>query len=272
MLSVLQSDEGLTAGLVPHVISLLAWNPVVSDAIQALRKVAHKNVGTLVDALIDADEEFAVRRRLARVFSRCESQRAVDGLLLGLSDTRFEVRFQCGRSLAAIVSKHSSLNVDRERALAAVLSEVVVSRPVWEGRRLFDQLDEGDERSFVEDFVKDRASQSLAHVFTLLSLVLPREPLQIAFRGLHTDDENLRGTALEYLESVLPASVRERLWPFLEDSRAAALTARDRDEVMADLLRSNASIMINLRELKQRVGSAPSPPGPRDDESSGDSE
>ncbi len=45
-------------------------------------------------------------------------------------------------------------------------------------------------------------SQSLAHVFTLLSLVLPREPLQIAFRSLHADDRQLRGTALEYLEGV----------------------------------------------------------------------
>ena len=57
--------------------------------------------------------------------------------------------------------------------------------------------------------------QSLAHVFTLLSLVLPRDPLQIAFRSLHSEDKQLRGTALEYLEGVLPAPIRERLWPFL---------------------------------------------------------
>jgi hypothetical protein len=42
-------------------------------------------------------------------------------------------------------------------------------------------------------------------VFSLLSLVLPREPLQIAFRGLQSSDRQLRGTALEYLEGVLPA-------------------------------------------------------------------
>ena len=72
--------------------------------------------------------------------------------------------------------------------------------------------------SFVDEFVRDRAGESLAHVFTLLSLVLPREPLQIAFRSLHTDDQNLQGTALEYLEGVLPAPIRERLWPFLEDA------------------------------------------------------
>ena len=62
----------------------------------------------------------------------------------------------------------------------------------------------------------------MAHVFTLLSIVLPPEPLRIAYRGLHTNDTALRGTALEYLESVLPADVREALWPFIEGGQRRA--------------------------------------------------
>jgi hypothetical protein len=76
--------------------------------------------------------------------------------------------------------------------------------------------------------------------------------LQIAYRGLHTDDQNLRGTALEYLEGMLPHTIRERLWPFLEDQRPPERTTRDRDEILADLLRSHESIMLNLDELKRR--------------------
>ena len=37
---------------------------------------------------------------------------------------------------------------------------------------------------------------------------------------LHTSDPVLRGTALEYLEGVLPPDIRDRLWPFLGDSPA----------------------------------------------------
>jgi len=79
---------------------------------------------------------------------------------------------------------------------------------------------------------------------------LPREPLQIAFRSLHTDNEQLQGTALEYLDGVLPAAIRQRLWPFIE-RRPARRPARPREEVMADLLRSNQSIMLNLQELRR---------------------
>jgi ATP:ADP antiporter, AAA family len=146
------------------------------------------------------------------VFAVCVSQRAADGLVLGLDDARFDVRFQSARSLAAILEKNPVVQVDPRRIYALVLREVAVGRPVWENRRLLDGF---ISPSPLDEFVRDRAGQSLAHVFTLLSLVLPREPLQIAFRSLHSDDRQLRGTALEYLEGVLPTQIRHALSPFL---------------------------------------------------------
>jgi ATP:ADP antiporter, AAA family len=252
ILQVLRQDEGLPGTLIPHVIPLLAWDPVAEDAVRALRKVAEERVGELVDALLDPNQPFAVRRRLARAFSVCVSQRAVDGLLLGLEDLRFEVRFQCGRSLASIVEKNSRIRIDRERVFDVVRRELAVSRPVWQSHRLLDTVDPED-RSFVDEFLKDRAGQSLAHMFTLLTLVLPTAPLQIAYRGLHTNDPKLRGTALEYLEGVLPQDINQRLAPFLGNDTQPPHDARPREEILADLLRSNESIMLNLEELRRRV-------------------
>ncbi len=251
-LAVLRREKELTPALIPHVIPLLAWDPVADDVIRTLRIVAPSHVGALTDALLDPYEDFAVRRRIPRVMAGCRTQRAVDSLLLGLGDTRFEVRFQCGRSLKAITAAHPNLHINESRIFDVVRREVAVGRPVWEGHRLLDRLDDGEAPTFVDDFVRMRASQSLAHVFTVLSLVLPSEPLQIAFRGLHADDQNLRGTALEYLESILPPVVRDPLWPFLEDHRPAGRPAKPRQDILADLLRSNHSIMLNLEEIKRR--------------------
>jgi hypothetical protein len=251
VLRVLRDEEDLAGPLVPHVIALLAWDAVAEDAVRSLRRVAEDRVGELTDALVNPNQPFAVRRRLARVFSICVSQRAVDALLLGLEDTRFEVRFQCGRSLAAIVERNRLVRIDRERIFDVVRREVTVSRPVWQSHRLLDAI--ADEKmSFVDDFIKDRAGQSLAHVFILLSTVLPAAPLQIAFRGLHTDDPALRGTALEYLEGVLPPDIRDRLWPFLGTETHVHSGRRAREEILADLMRSNESIVLNLEELRRR--------------------
>jgi len=246
---VLTTEPGLTASLVPHAIPLLEWDAVANDVIRALRKVAEEHVGAFVDVLVDPGQPFAVRRRLARVFSVCVSQRAVDGLMLGLDDLRFEVRYQCARSLAAIVEKNSRVRIDRDAVLRVVRREVGASRSVWEGRQLLDVLDPAhDEASRLEALVSARASRSLAHVFTLLGLVLPPEPIRVAFAGLHATDQRLRGTALEYLDAVLPPDIHDRLWPFLEDDRHPRGPARPRDEIVAELLRSNESIAINVRE------------------------
>jgi hypothetical protein len=239
--------------LIPHVIPLLAWDAVAEESVRALRRVAEERVGALTDALLDPNQPFAVRRRLARVFSICVSQRAADALLMALDDGRFEVRYQCGRSLAAIVAKNQLVRIDRERVFNVVRSEVAVSRGVWQGYRLLDAMPD-EKQSFVDEFLKDRAGQSLAHVFVLLSLVLPATPLQIAYRGLHTTDPVLRGTALEYLEGVLPPDIRDRLWPFLGTSTPVNVGARRREEILADLLRSNESIVLNLKELRRRGG------------------
>jgi hypothetical protein len=246
-------EKDLSTSLIPHVIPLLAWDAVANDVVNALRRVAEEHIGLLTDALIDPNQDFAVRRRLARVFSVCVSQRAADGLLLGLDDVRFEVRFHCARSLALIIEKNPRIRIDQKRVFDVVLAEVEVGRPVWEGHRLLKEIEGQDERFFSDEFVKDRASRSLAHVFTLLSLVLPFEPLQIAYRGLHTDDDQLRGTALEYLESVLPKGIREGLWPYLEERRRPGVrTTRPREEILADLMRSHQSIAVSLEQLRLR--------------------
>jgi hypothetical protein len=246
-------QEGLPAALVPHAIALLSWDPVAEEVVTALKGVAEEHVGQFVDALVDPNQPFAVRRRLARVFSVCVSQRAADALLVGLDDLRFEVRFHCGRSLSAIMERSAFVRVDEARVFDIVRREVAVGRPVGEGNRLLDEADGG---RFVDMIVKRRAGQSLAHVFTLLSLVLPTVPLQVAYKGLQTDDSALRGTALEYLEGVLPRDIRDRLWPFLGDdvvSRPAS--DRTREQVLDDLLRSNESIMLNIEELRRRMTS-----------------
>ena len=248
---VLTRPDGLAGPLVPHVIPLLASPSLADYALFALRKVAEERVGELTDALLDPNQDDAIRRRLARVFSVAVSQRAADGLLAALDDPRFDVRFQTARSLASIVDRNPIVRVNAQRIFAVVLEEVKVSQPVWESQRLLDGFVSA---SPLDAFVRDRAGQSLAHVFTLLSLVLQRQPLLIAFRSLHSEDADLRGTALEYLEGVLPPEIRLRLWPFLTRSRVRH-SATQRAQAIANLLRSSRSITV--RGAADRGDSAP---------------
>ena len=68
----------------------------------------------------------------------------------------------------------------------------------------------------------------------------------------HTTDAGLRRTPLEYLDSVLPPNIRQRLWPFLESGSEPGFGPRRREEILEELLRSNQSIVVNLERLKAR--------------------
>jgi hypothetical protein len=201
-LEILSRSDRLPGVLVSHVIPLLASGSIAEPAQLALRRVAAEHAGELVDALLDSNQPAAVRRRLARVLSTAASQRAADGLVLALDDPQLDVRLQAGRSLASIKEKNPQIGVPRERIEQQVLREAAVSGPSWARRRQPEEI-----------------RQDLAHVFTLLSLVLPTAPLQIAFKGLQSSDRRLQGTAIEYLEGVLPGAIRSVLWPFILAAR-----------------------------------------------------
>jgi len=238
-------DGPLDAALTAQVIPLLAWDAVAEDAQRALRRTGAVIVGQLMDAMLDTRQDFTVRRRIPKVVAVFPSARAVEALLVALNDRRFEIRYRCGKALAALLAQDAGLSVTNEQILPIVLRELELSKRLWRSQRLLDGCEE-------DELVGDRADHGLAHVFTLLSLILPKEPLRLSFEALHTDNEMLRGTALEYLESVLPAQIRDQLWPFLEDKRSAAPSQRSREVILAELLLSHESIRVRLQELRSR--------------------
>ena len=253
-------DPALTAQL----IRLLAWDEVSAGVQMRLAAVAPAIVGQLSDALLNEREEFAIRRRIPRLLAMAPSQRAVAALIDALRDPRFEVRFQCGRALDHLFQRNPTLLIPEQPIFAVLDRELSVSRTIWDSHRLLDRRetplpDESTEGfSFLDDILRERANQSLEHVFSLLSVVRPREPLRIAFRALHTDDRQLRGLALEYLESILPAETRIKLWSVINVDGAAESGRPPRD-VLDQLMLSNATLQLRLADVIKNPASADSP-------------
>ena len=243
------------AELVPHLIQLLGRDDVSKVVIHALMPIAERHGGQLLDALLSETTDFSIRRRIPRILAHTPRQMVVDGLLLGLNDRRFEVRFQCGRTLAALAEQNRLLRFQPNEIFGYIQKEVAVSKPVWESHRLLDQEDAETSPMF-DEFLRTRTSRGLQHIFALLSLVLPAEPLRLAFQGLHVDDPQLRGTALEYLSSVLPRETRERLWPLIEDRdpREMPKDNRSREQILDELMRADQTIYSRIEELRKRGG------------------
>jgi hypothetical protein len=204
---------------VAQIITLLAWDEVLPEARTVLEQLAPRHCGMLVDALLDPKTDFAIRRRVPRILGTCANARSLDGVVNGLDDARFEVRYHCSRAVARLLAKNASLSVDRARMIAVVERELSVPPQVWQGYRLLDrpELEDAAASESPED-----ASRHLEHVFALLSTIVGREPLDAAVQGIGSANAGVQGLAIEYLDQVLPPAVLARLRSMMAATQSSA--------------------------------------------------
>jgi len=206
------SRQPLDARLTPLVIPLLAQQELSVHASAALKSVSGEIVGQLTDAMLDPERPVVVRRRLPRVLASFPHARSVRGLVDALRDSALEVRKRVALALSALLQEHPELAPPRQVMFDAVEREV---------RAAAKGLD-------------------LEHVFVILSMALDREATELARRALASEDDQQRGTALEYLETVLHEPLRSELWPHLQDQRAQrAARRRGSQELLEELRRSS---------------------------------
>jgi hypothetical protein len=222
----------------PQVIELLDRDAVAQAAYLVLKKSGDHIAGQLVDALGSPASSHNVRKRIPKVLASCGSRVAWDGLFAHLLDERFEVRTRCARALEKMLTRHPEYRPDKDAVLDVVRRELATTPK-------FARSGVGAQAITMDKALKDRATKSIEHIFTLLGLVLSRRPLRLAFRALQAQDGKLSGVALEYLDSILPRSLREELTIHFE----GALRGPDSVVTEADfakMIEENPSMMHRL--------------------------
>lgn len=223
------SRPPLDGRLVPQVIALLGDDRTARAARAALRRVASDAAGQLGDALLNAKQPYRVRRRIPAILAAVPSERVVSILLGALVDERFEVRRRSAQALYALVRAHGEL-----RPEPSVLFEAAA-------RELSSWPDPGTRSKPVD---RDRMTSELRHVLTLLGLATGFDAVELASRALESNDARLRGTALEYLDNVLPAQLRAQLFERIGAPAGEAHAPRSRTELVEELNRSLAGFSL----------------------------
>jgi hypothetical protein len=253
-----------------QLVELVGRDDVGREAVAALGPLAPACTGVLADALLDQHRPPALRRRIPAVLVLGEPTLAAWALWRSLADPDFDVRYRAGAVLSRLAAEGHLPQVSQDDVFAAVRRELVGDPIEWKARQVVEDL------VVVAQVGEDevRSPSGLEHVFRVLGLALPAEPLRIALHAVQTDDPALRGTALEYLESILPADVRAQLWPLLEteqDNVVAAIAAapsevpiqaaapapapsarppRSMDELVADLSGSYPAVIARLKQRR----------------------
>jgi len=166
--------------------------------------------GQLADALRDSQRfSPAVRRRLARVIASNKSAWSASALLAALDDPDYDVRGQVLEGVEELRQAGVTLPITRESILDAALRELGRTDCPSSNRRV-------------------------EHPLLLLGWAFDPEAFRLAARALMGEDEKLRGTALEYLDNVLPEPVRSALLGAVLAEKLPR-TRRSEHELVADL-------------------------------------
>ena len=148
-----------------------------------------------------------------------------------MTDHAFNVRYSCARALARMRARNAKLRISRQKVFSAIRDELQVSPEKWQGRDLELTL----EYDPVEPQAHSHIDRGLEHVFTLLAITLDPDAVHLSMQALMSQDDNLRGTALEYLENVLPADLYGDLLGHLDNREEGRTGMRSLFDIISDL-------------------------------------
>lgn len=180
LLSRADLDPRLAAFVMPH----LASTQLAKPAVAALRAMGPDVVGLLADVMLNEAQPLAVRRRIPHVLRSMRGPRVASALTRALAADALDVRYRAALALLEVTRDDRALVPEAKDVFTLALKEV--------------------ERGPLSEGATD-------HMFALLALCTTRGSIELVRQGLKTDDRKLRGTALEYLESLLPEAVRTPL-------------------------------------------------------------
>ncbi|MGI9315765.1 MAG: hypothetical protein ACR2QW_00420, partial [bacterium] len=230
------SSNVMTAELLPHAIPLLADERVLREALRALRKMASSGAGQLVDELLNPSQHPLVRRRLPLVLAQSESPLAVQGLMIGLDQPDWNVRLRCAQGLETIRKRYPNIRMSDERLLAIAEREA----NALSGENIDLNAPRG---------VSHQDHDRVQFLFFLFSALYEPETIDLCVRALQSGDRGLEGTALEYLENILPLETWAKLQPVLAPGHKRPKKKRPSKQVERDLQKAEPL----LRE-KQNIG------------------
>jgi AAA family ATP:ADP antiporter len=237
--------------LVPQVIEMLGRDETARAAHDALSRGVDNIAGQLADRLADPLENEKIRRRLPRVLAASKTPLAWHGLFRQLRDERFEIRQRCARGLEKMLQEHPEFRPEPAAVFELVASELSISRKSLSKAAAASAQEDGEGADLVDEVLRERGSQVMTHVSTLLGLVLPQQSIRLAFRALYTEDAKLRGVALEYLDSVLPKGLREQFAAQIEGPVARpAKSGAAPEDALSNLMDESPSIMARLDNLR----------------------
>ncbi|MCJ7581380.1 MAG: MFS transporter [Candidatus Aminicenantes bacterium] len=198
----------------PQIIEKLENPQTKTDSSAALVKYGTKIIGTLSDYLSAEDETLDVKVSIIGILAQIGNQETADLLSLELKQKKNEIDSEIIDALDKIRSENSNIQFLEQ----TILPEI--SKRIKDQYSAFLECFDKDLSTNEEDKSGDKTKvHKIIHtdIFKLLGLLYPHEDIIKAYQNIEFGTKDSIGYAIELLDNILPAEIKIRLFPLVDN-------------------------------------------------------
>lgn len=209
------------AEAVPTIISALARKEMAGEAGDTLAHYGPSVLPVLDRAYVDPEQPVELRRRLPKVVSAIGGPDAVSWLMRRLDEPDRVARYHIVKALNKLRARDAALRFDPSRIEQRLLIDIGEHDHLLSMRHHPLPDDTAPSSRLFRQALTERMEDNLKLIFRLLGLLFPIKDIHAAYYGVKSEDVRLRDHAIEFLDSLLPETLKRSLIPLI-DRRASA--------------------------------------------------
>ena len=201
--------------MIGELIERLAEPALTSTIASALAPFGDRIVGTLRDAITDAEMAAEVRREIPKVLEEIGTPAAQAVLVESVLDRDVVLRYHTIAALNRLGQAHPDRQTDRK------LIETVLAAEIMGHYRSYQvmgtlSIAPSDSANPIEHGLRESMEKETERIFRLLKLLYPQYDMHSAYVGLQSADPVVHDNAVEFMDSVLPPEVRALIIPLFD--------------------------------------------------------
>lgn len=247
-----------TSGAVDVAIRLFARRELRGAAKRALADlgfVVVTRVSGELEEQLQKNEDPRLIAALAWVLGRSGSALGVPALLAALASPHIEVRLAAAAALNSMRRRNPRLEIPYDQLQARYLPEIEFFARMREASLC--ELPRSPAAELLHRAFRERANASLETLFRMMSLQYPEDAIQGAYRAISSHAGRDRQIALELLDNLLEADVRQALDDAVGE-KDKKTGRRDARKILTALAREHDRFLGGLaRVVLVEMGAAP---------------
>ena len=209
---------------VPVLIQHLNTRRVRKYARMALASYGEDIINVLVNRLNDPNENRIIRLSIPKVLALIGSQRSVEILMSKLEESDLLLRYEVIKGLSKLKANFPNLKMNREIITKEILEEtkyyfrtltVLKSEQSNGANDGTGSLSKA--RKLLIRALEERLDNNLERIFRLLGLRYSTDDMFSAYKGIVSDQSDLRANAVEFLDNILDRYLRRYILPIVEE-------------------------------------------------------